>query len=111
MKPRLVTRALVAIALAILITLATSWGAQIAANRGAVLVSDVLFWPNTLMQMAIPLNNIGTIERPFYEATSLNLIAYALSYFLAVFAYAICVYLALFGRRIGKTDEGRNGEF
>ena len=66
-----------------------------ALQLGAEFVSDILFWPNTLLQSLVPLHNIGTAEQPFYEGTPVNIAAALISFPLAVLAYSSLAYIIL----------------
>ena len=66
----------------------TSLAASAAFDAGAEGLSRVLFWPNTLLQLAVPCNNIGTPAQPMCEGSPLNVLAYFISFPLAVVAYS-----------------------
>jgi len=56
---------LLALGIGTLVTTMTTALSYFAFQAGAHLVSEILFWPNTLMQSLVPLHNIGTSEHPF----------------------------------------------
>jgi hypothetical protein len=77
-------------------TLATAVTAALsyfAFQAGAELVSEILFWPNTLMQSPVPLHNIGTPENPFYEGTPVNIAAFFVSFPLGILVYSAVAYV------------------
>ncbi len=84
-----------ALGIGILLTAVSAALSYFASKAGAELVSEILFWPNTLMQSLVPLHNIGTTAHPFYEGTPLNIAAFFVSFPLAVLVYSIaaCVFL------------------
>ena len=86
---------LLALGIGILITAVITALSYFASELGVELLSDVLFWPNALMQGLVPLHNIGIPEQPFYEGTPLNIAAFFLSFPLAVLAYGTGAYLFL----------------
>jgi hypothetical protein len=74
------------------LTIAVSY---FASQAGAELVSEILFWPNTLMQSLVPLHNIGATAHPLYEGTPLNIAALLVSFPLAVLVYSTAAYIFL----------------
>jgi hypothetical protein len=86
---------LVALGIGILITTLTATLSYFAFQAGAELISEILFWPNTLMQSLVPLHNIGTPEHPFYEGTPLNIAASFASFPVAVLVYGAAAYIFL----------------
>ena len=73
----------------------------VADDAGLDSLASVLLWPNTLLQSLAPLGNIGTPERPIYEGTPLNFLAFFASVPLgfAVYTAAAYVILGRWGRR------------
>ncbi|MEQ1935640.1 MAG: hypothetical protein ABL962_17420 [Fimbriimonadaceae bacterium] len=86
---------LLALGIGILITAVTAALSHFASELGAELASDILSWPNTLLQSLVPLHNIGTSEQPFYEGTPLNIAAFFVSFPLAILIYGMVAYIAL----------------
>jgi ABC-type Fe3+-siderophore transport system permease subunit len=79
----------------ILFTALTAALSYFASQAGAKLVSEILFWPNTLTQSLVPLHNIGTAAHPLYEGTPLNIAAFFVSFPLAVLVYGTAAYIFL----------------
>ena len=79
----------------VLVTVLTAALTYFASQAGAELVSEILFWPNTLMQSLVPLHNIGTAAHPLYEGTALNIAAFFVSFPLAVLVYGTVTYIFL----------------
>lgn len=79
----------------ILFTALTAALSYFASQAGAELVSEILFWPNTLTQSLVPLHNIGTAAHPLYEGTPLNIAAFFVSFPLAVLVYGTSAYIFL----------------
>jgi hypothetical protein len=84
-----------AFGIAILFTALTAALSYFASQAGVELASEILFWPNTLMQSLVPLHNIGTTAHPLYEGTPLNIAAFFVSFPLAVFVYGTAAYIFL----------------
>jgi hypothetical protein len=80
-------RAVVTLLLAVL--------AERAAAAGSPLLSQALFWPNSLLQAPVPLQNIGTPEHPLYEGTPLNFLAYFAGYPFGLLVYGAIAYACL----------------
>ena len=76
-----------------LATVLTAAVSHLASTRDAESTSEILFWPNTLMQSLVPLHNIGTPEQPFYEGTPLNVAAFFISFPLGIFVYSVLAYI------------------
>jgi hypothetical protein len=70
-------------------------GAFIADASGFPAVARSLFWQNGLLQSLVPLGNIGTPERPVYEGSPLNLLAFMASIPLGFAIYGSLAYVAL----------------
>jgi hypothetical protein len=86
---------LLAFGIGIVITALTVTLSYLALRAGSELVSEILFWPNTVMQSLVPIHNIGTPEQPFYEGTPLNIVAFMASFPLAVLLYGTAAYVFL----------------
>ena len=72
----------------------------LADQAGASILAKILLWPNSLLQSFSPLYNIGTAERPIYEGTPLNFIAFVASFLLAVVVYGAAAYFFIgYGKR------------
>jgi len=84
-----------AFGIGVLLTALTAALSYFASQAGAELASQILFWPNTLMQSLIPLHNIGTTAHPLYEGTPLNIAAFFVSFPLAVLVYGTAAYILL----------------
>ncbi len=84
-----------ALGIGILFTALTAALSHFALQAGAELISEILFWPNTLMQSLVPLHNIGTTAHPLYEGTPLNIAAFFVSFPLAIFVYGTAAYIFL----------------
>ena len=84
-----------ALGIGILLTALSAALAYFASRAGAQLISEILFWPNTLMQSLVPLHNIGTTAHPLYEGTPLNIAAFFVSFPLAVLVYGTAAYIFL----------------
>lgn len=66
----------------------------------------VLFWPAMVLGRMVPSNNIGTAERPVFEATPVNAIAGLLGMLLGILFWGFMAYLAvrwIEGRRAGAS--------
>ena len=79
----------------VLLTALTAALSCFASQAGAELASEILFWPNTLMQSLVPLHNTGTTAHPLYEGTPLNIAAFFVSFPLAVLVYGTTAYILL----------------
>jgi hypothetical protein len=86
---------LVAIGIGVLVTAATASSSFVLWNRGFDIISQVVFWPNTLLQTLLPAPNIGTPHHPIYEATPLNGLAFVASFPFAVILYGLATYAFL----------------
>ena len=84
-----------AFGIGVLFTALTAALSYFASQAGAELISEILFWPNTLMQSLVPLHNIGTTAHPLYEGTPLNIAAFFVSFPLAIFVYGTAAYIFL----------------
>lgn len=81
-------RVLLSVVCGIALTAITALAARVAFNAGSEGLSHVLFWPNSVLQLAVPCNNIGTPFEPICEGTPLNVLAYFGSFLLAVIVYS-----------------------
>ena len=84
-----------AFAVGVLLTTLTGALSYFASPAGAELVSEILFWPNTLMQSLVLLHNVGTSAHPLYDGTPLNIAAFFMSFPLAVLVYSGFAYIFL----------------
>ena len=85
---------LLALGIGTLVTAVTAAISYFTFQAGAESVSEILCWPNTLMQSLVPLHNIGTPEHPFYEGTPVNIAAFFVSFPLSILVYsAVPTYL------------------
>ena len=92
---------LLALGIGTLVTAVTAAISYFTFQAGAELVSEVLFWPNTLMQSLVPLHNIGTPEHPFYEGTPVNIAAFFVSFLVGVLVYSAVAYVFVCRRQYG----------
>ena len=92
---------LLALGIGTLVTAVTAAISYFAFQAGAELVSEILFWPNTLMQSLVPLHNIGTPEYPFYEGTPVNIAAFFVSFPLGILVYSAVAYVFVRRRQYG----------
>jgi len=88
-------KALIAIAIGTVLTLSLLGLAAAADSAGLATLADALFWQNGLLQHFAPLHNIGTSERPIYEGTPINFLAFLASIPLGIVIYSVAAYLAL----------------
>jgi hypothetical protein len=95
-----------ALGIGTLITAVTATLSYFTFQAGAELISEILFWPNTLMQSLVPLlyglPNIGTPEHPLYEGTPVNIAAFFVSFPLGILVYSTVAYIFLLRRRYGS---------
>ena len=92
---------LLALGIGTLVTAVTAAISYFTFQAGAELVSEILFWPNTLMQSLVPLHNIGTPEHPFYEGTPVNIAAFFVSFPLGILVYSAVAYVFVRRRQYG----------
>jgi len=90
-----------ALGIGTLVTAVTATLSHFAFQAGAELVSEILFWPNTLMQSLVPLHNIGTPEHPFSEGTPVNIGAFFVSFRLSILLYSAVAYVFIRRRQFG----------
>ena len=74
------------------LTAITALAASVAYDASAEVVSRLLFWPNSVLQLAVPCNNIGTPAQRMCEGTPLNYVAFLVSFPLAVLVYSSLCY-------------------
>jgi hypothetical protein len=86
------SRILVAIVIGVFVTFVTGAVASALSSESA---REVLFWPNTVLQRLVPASNIGTPDRPLYEGTPLNFLAFVVSFPFAVVVYGAVAYVFL----------------
>jgi hypothetical protein len=94
---------LLAIGIGTAVTLLAVAGSYVAFHAGAESIGEILLWPNTLLQNLVPivygLPNIGTPDHPLYEGTPVNILAFFISFPLAIPVYSIVAYVFLRWRR------------
>jgi len=88
-------RVLWALAIGLLLTAGLATTAYLLHIAGAERIARGLFWQNTLLQSLVPMYNIGTPERPIYEGTALNYLAYLASFPMGFVVYSILGYIGL----------------
>ncbi len=88
-------RILLSLTVGILITLLIYGAGYIADVKGFGELKDVLLWQSTLLQSLIEMHNIGTHEKPYYEATPLHYLAFIISIPISVITYSILTYLVI----------------
>jgi hypothetical protein len=91
MLRKILFAALAGLVITILLTLAS----YVADTLGARTASKLLFWPNTLLQTLVPLHTIGKLEKPIYEGTPLNFLAFIASFPFAILFYGIGAFFIL----------------
>ena len=96
---------LIAFAIGGAVTLVLSVAAFLSHSVGAEFATRVLSWPNTLLQSLVPPLNIGTSEKPIYEGTALNVLAYFASFPLSISVYTLAAYI-LIRRRYSSAGHG-----
>lgn len=69
--------------------------ALVADEAGFVRTAQSLLWQNSLLQGLVPLINIGTIEKPFYEGSPLNILAFFASIPVGFIVYGVASYVVL----------------
>jgi hypothetical protein len=84
---------LLALGIGTLVTTVTAAISYFTFQAGGELVSEILFWPNTLMQSLVPLHNIGTPGHPFYEGTPVNIAAFFVSLLVGILVYSAVAYV------------------
>ena len=92
---------LLALGIGTLVTAVTAAISYFTFQAGAELVSEILFWPNTLMQSLVPVHNIGTPEHSFYEGTPVNIAAFFVSFPLGILVYSAVAYIFVRRRQYG----------
>ena len=94
MKPQL-RRIFLALAIGSACTAAGAAIAYLAVGVGAMPVARAIFWQATLLQSLMPHPNIGTVERPMYEGTPLDYLAYLAGFPVGIIVYSVLAYLFL----------------
>jgi hypothetical protein len=100
-----------ALVIGIIATLVFTVAAFLSHGVGAEFATRVLSWPNTLLQSLVSPLNIGTPEKPLYEGTVLNVLAYFASFLLSIAVYTLAAYIvirrrhAVAGRGTGSDAE------
>jgi hypothetical protein len=90
----------IAIGIGIVVTAILEAASYWVDSLGSEWLARTLGWPNSLLQALVPCNNIGTAERPLCEGTPLNLLAYFLSFPVAIAVYSFVAYVLV--RRRGS---------
>lgn len=89
----------IALAIGVVFTIVLSIAAEYTHGTRMESVARMLSWANTLLQSFVPCydmgNGMGSIERPYCEATALNVLAYVASYPLSITVYAAIAYFIL----------------
>ena len=92
-----------AMAVGTAVTLVGAAGSYLAFHAGSESLSGILLWPNTVLQNLVPvaygLSNIGTPNHPLYEGTPVNILAFFISFPLAILVYSIVAYIFLRWRK------------
>jgi hypothetical protein len=70
-------------------------------------VSDVVFWPNTLLQSLAPCAVLKVGDIVGCEGTPLNLVMYVASFFLGVLVYGVVAYVLIGRRRATSNNRWR----
>ena len=94
MKSR-VTRVLLATGIGLVLTAGLAGTAYLLHAASAEGAARAALWQNTLLQNLVPLNNIGTPEKPIYEGTPLNYVAFIASFPLGFIVYSVISYVVL----------------
>ena len=94
MKSR-TTRGLLATGIGLVLTVGLAGTAYLLHAAGAEGAARAALWQNTLLQSLVPLNNIGTPEKPIYEGTPLNYVAFIASFPLGFIVYSVISYVVL----------------
>ena len=84
-----------AIGIGVLVTAGTAAASFALSKHGSESISQVVFWPNTLLQALIPAPNIGTSDHRLREGTPFNFFAFLASFPLAVTLYTFVAYMFL----------------
>jgi len=85
-------RIVFALAIGISVTVGTAAVASALSSESA---REIVFWPNTVLQYLMPAPNVGTPDHPLYEGTSLNFLAFVVSFPFAVIVYGAVAYVFL----------------
>jgi hypothetical protein len=70
-------------------------------------VSDVVFWPNTVLQSLAPCPALKVGDIVGCEGTPLNLVMYVASFFLGVLVYGVVAYVLIGRRRATSNNRWR----
>ena len=92
-----------ALVVGVLVTALSTILAWYLVRNGAANAAQIVYWPNTLLQAVFTPFNIGTAERPIYEGTPVQFVAFLLSFPLSVVAYSAAAY-AWFMRRAQRGE-------
>jgi hypothetical protein len=88
-----------AIGVGVVLTIVMTTLSFAASSAGRESLSEILLWPNTLLQNLVPIvygrPNIGTPEHPLYEGTPVNIAALFLSFPIAILVYSAVAYLVM----------------
>ena len=88
-------RALQALLIGTIVTFAMFGVAFISFEAGYEGLGKAAIWQNELLQVLVPLHNIGTPENPVYEGTPLSFLTFFASVPLGIFVYGLVAYAAL----------------
>ncbi|MEW9572682.1 hypothetical protein ABQJ54_13060 [Rhodanobacter sp. Si-c] len=91
----MIKRILLAFAIGVLATAALFALSFAADSFGFTSLANGFLWQNTLLQSFAPLGNMGTPERPVYEGTPLNFLAFLASVPLGIVIYSVMAYAVL----------------
>ena len=86
------------IMIGILVTLAFFGLSYVATTFGHTQLAHVLYWQGWGLQFLVPCHDIGTIEKPFCEASPLDVIAYFGGIPLGVVLYSAAAYFTFSAR-------------
>jgi hypothetical protein len=89
---------LAAISIGVALTALMESAGYFAYDFGAEGLARTLTWANTLLQHAVPCNNVGTVVEPLCEGTPLNLLAYFASFPVGLAAYSVLAYALVLRR-------------
>jgi len=97
------SQTLLALGLGLVLTAGLATAAYLLHRAGAEGIARALFWQNTLLQSLIPLHNIGTLEKPVYEGTPLNYLAFLATFPIGFIVYSVIAYVGLSRRTHNDT--------
>ena len=69
--------------------------ALVAGEAGFIRTAKTLLWQNSLLQGLVPLINMGSAEKPFYEGSPLNILAFFASIPVGFVVYGVASYVVL----------------